>query len=155
MIPAIALACGAVVKTIVNLTLIPIIGVYGAPIGSLSCLLTAMLIELWIFRKNIKLELNYMQTIVKPVILCAMMGMFSLLLQKGLAGVLPIIQIGRFVIRSEKSATILAIIFAVVFYLVGLIWAKILDKNDYYMLPYGEKIYNFLKRIKLVKPTND
>ena len=57
--------------------------------------------------------------------------------------------------KIGKSATILAIIFAVVFYLVGLIWAKILDKNDYYMLPYGEKIYNFLKRIKLVKPTND
>ena len=49
------------------------------------------------------------------------------------------------VAANTYIATILAIGYAVVFYIVGLIVLKILDKNDYYMLPYGEKIYAFLK----------
>ncbi len=145
MVPAVALACGAVVKVIVNLLLIPRIGVYGAPIGSLACLATAMIIERIVLHKHIKLEMNYMQALIKPVLLCLFMGVTANGVQYLLASIL----------HRPSIATLLAIIYAVIVYLLGIIVLKVFDKSDYYMLPYGEKIYHFLQKIKLVKPTVD
>lgn len=145
MIPAISLACGAVVKVIINLTLIPTIGINGAPIGSMGCVLTAMIIELYFLHKSIKLDLDYTQTLIKPIMISAIMGIVSF-------GVFNII---KFLLSSTSLATIVAILFAVISYILSIILFKVLDKEDYYMLPYGEKIYKFLQKVKLVKPTNN
>lgn len=145
MIPAISLGAGAIVKLIINLTLIPAIGINGAPIGSIACVLTAMIIELYFLHKNIKLDLNYTQTIIKPILVSSLMGIFAF-------GTFYII---KNLINSTWIATVLAIIIAVIIYILGIILFKILDKDDYYMLPYGEKIYTFLQKVKLIKLTNN
>ena len=51
----------------------------------------------------------------------------------------------------SRIATLISLVIAVLTYALMIIKLKVLDKNDYYMLPAGEKIYNFLARIKLVK----
>ena len=142
MTPAIALGCGALLKACINVTLIPRIGIYGAAIGSIFSIATAVAIGATVLRKNIKLDLNKSQVFIKPFILSATMGIMALLIQKALTVTL----------HRPTVATVIAVIFAMVYYLVGILSLKILDKNDFYMLPYGEKIYHFLQKIKLVKP---
>lgn len=144
MIPAISLACGALVKVIINVTLIPVIGINGAPIGSIACVLTAMIIELYFLYKSIKLDLDYTQTLIKPILTSSIMGIVSY----GAYILLKILFNGAWI------ATVMAIIIAVIIYILCIVLFKVLDKDDYFMLPYGEKIYIFLKKTKLVKLTN-
>lgn len=145
MIPAICLACGALAKVIINVIFIPKVGVYAAPIGSISCVLTAMILELIFVRKSIKLDLNYNQTILKPIFAVALMGLISRLSY----------EVIKILLGSASIATLMAIIIAVITYVLSIVVFKILDKDDYHMLPYGDKIYKFFQKIKLVKPTNN
>ncbi len=144
MIPAIALAFGAMVKVIVNLLLIPQIGINGAAIGSIACSLTAMIIELICLSKNIKLDLDYNKTIIKPMIVTLIMGIVALLSYEFIL----------ILLKSVSIATLSAIIIAVIAYFFGIIVFKVFDREDFHMLPYGDKIYKFFEKIKLVKPTN-
>lgn len=141
MIPAISLACGAIVKVIVNITLIPIIGVNGAAIGSIICGITALIINLYFLHKNIKLELNYNQAIIKPITISIIMGIIAFLTQKYI----------KVIFGRASIATMIAIIVAVIIYFGGIIVFKVFDREDYHMLPYGDKIYAFLQKLKLVK----
>ncbi len=144
MVPAVALAFGAVVKVIVNLVLIPTIGINGAAIGSIACSLTAMIIELVFLHKSLRLDINLKQALLKPIFVTIIMGIASLLSY----------QCVIMLINRASIATISAIIMAVIVYFVGIVLLKVLDKEDYHMLPYGDKIYRFLEKMKLVKSTN-
>lgn len=143
-VPAIGLACGAVVKLVVNLVLIPTIGINGAAIGSIASSLTAMVIELVCLYKTLKLDINYNQTLIKPLIATVIMGVLAILSYKGIA----------ILLNRESIATIMAILIAVIVYFFGIILLKVFDREDWHMLPYGDKIYRFLGKLKLVKPTN-
>ncbi len=143
MVPAISLACGAVVKLILNLTLIknPSIGIYGAAISSVVASLTASIIEIIVLRKNIKFDTSKIQMIVKPVIASLIMGAFAYLTHEILINY----------ITSRSLVTIISIIIAIISYIISILGLKILDREDYHMLPYGDKIYNVFKKMKLVK----
>lgn len=144
MIPAMGLAFGALVKVIVNLTLIPTIGINGAVIGSIASSLTAMIIEIvWLY-KTLKLDINYNQTLVKPLIATLFMGGVSILSYKVIL----------ILFNHASIATVLAILIAVIVYFFGIIIFKVFDREDWHMLPYGDKIYKFLGKLKLVKLTN-
>lgn len=143
-IPAIALLIGVAFKFILNLILIriPWINVNGAAIGSVCCHLIATLIVANVLRKNIKLEINLKVLIVKLLVSTGLMASIALLIYTGLAKVFG---------EMSRIATLISLVIAVLTYALMIIKLKVLDKNDYYMLPAGEKIYNFLARIKLVK----
>ena len=139
LVPAITLAIGAILKLIINLNLIPKIGINGVAIGSITCHVVASTIGFIILKKNIKLNLNIGNFIVKPVIATGLMGTVAYVAQK----YLPLI------ISSSKIVTLLAIVCAVVVYVFALILLKVFNEDDYRMLPYGEKIYKVLNKIKL------
>lgn len=143
MAPAISLGCGAIVKLILNLTLIknPQIGIYGAAISSVAAALTAMIINLFVLRKQIKLDTNKVSLIVKPIIATVFMGVVAFLSHYYLASY----------VTSGRIATIIAILLAVIAYLFAVLALKIFEREDYHMLPYGDKIYKFLEKIKIVK----
>lgn len=46
-------------------------------------------------------------------------------------------------------ATIIAIIIAVIIYLLAVIALKIFSKEDILMIPYGTKIYKILEKLKI------
>ena len=145
MIPAIGLACGAFVKVIINSILIPIIGINAAAIGSVASSFTAMTIELICLYKNLKLDLNYNQTLIKPIIVTLIMGGVAILSYKFIF----------MLISSVSIATIVAIIIAVLVYFFGIILFKVFDREDWHMLPYGDKVYRLLGKMKLVSTTNN
>jgi len=142
-IPAASLGIGAITKLILNLILIriPEIGINGAAIGSVCCHLVATCIGFTILRKNIKLDTNFVQFILKPVVATGIMALMTVMSEKILINF----------IGSSRVITLLAIIIAVITYFLSVILLKVFEREDYHMLPFGDKIYRFLEKIKLVK----
>lgn len=142
-VPAISLGIGAITKLILNLILIriPEIGINGAAIGSVCCHLVATCIGFTVLRKNIKLETDAMQFFIKPVLATIIMAIVTVLAEN---------IFGMF-ITNTRLITLLAIAMAVISYFLAVILLKIFTREDYHMLPFGDKIYHFLEKIKLVK----
>lgn len=140
MIPTISLATGVFVKFIFNITLIkiPNIGVYGAAWGSVACHLVAFCIAFTMLRKYIKLNLTFSKFVLKPVISTAIMGICSYFTYLALKGIIV-----------ERLATIIAIMVAVVIYSLAIVALKVFTKDEFKMMPTGDKIVKFLEKIKI------
>lgn len=143
--PAIALGIGVIIKFILNMYLIPINpsdfflgGTAGAAISTVVCHAVALTIEFKILSKNINLKLDKNKFIVKPVIACLIMGTITY-----------IFNITLFQCLNEKISTMLLILMCVIIYILLLIILRVFSKEEIYMIPYGSKIYNFLKRLRL------
>ena len=140
IIPTISLATGVFVKFIFNITLIkiPSIGVYGAAWGSVACHLVAFCIVFTMLRKNIKLNLTFSKFVIKPVIATAIMGICSYFIYSALKGII-----------IQRLATIIALFVAVVIYTLAIVVLKIFTKDEFKMMPAGDKIVKFLEKIKI------
>ena len=138
MVPATALGIGVITKFILNITLlrIPAINVYGASIGSVACHLVAFIIAFSVLKKNVKLNLNWSNFVIKPILSTAIMAVCSYAIYIILGGII-----------GPKLATIIAMFAAVIIYALAIIVTKTLNKDEIKMLPYGIKIYNFLEKI--------
>jgi len=138
LVPAMALGIGVLTKLVLNLTLlrIPEINVYGASIGSVTCHLVAFVIAFLVLKKNVKLNLNWSNFVIKPIISTAIMAICSYAIYIVLAGII-----------STKLATIIAMLIAVIVYVLAIIALKVFTKEEIRMLPYGIKIYNILEKM--------
>ncbi len=144
LVPAASMACGALVKLVLNLTLIriPEIGIYGAAFSSVASSCTVTLIEMFILTRTLKFDNSKRQMIFKPILATIIMGV---------AAYISYYLISTYLFKNA-IATLIAILIAVIVYLLAVLKLKIFDREDYHMLPYGDKIYKFLEKIKLVKP---
>jgi len=140
-VPAIALGCGVLVKFIANIVLIPIEGIYenGAAIGSVLCHIVSFTIVYNVLKKTVKLDFRISEMAIKPLIVTIIMSVLSYAIYKGML-VLGVV---------STISTIIGIMSAVIIYVILVILFKILTKEDIYMLPKGEKIYNILQKIKI------
>lgn len=140
MIPTISLATGVFVKFIFNITLIkiPSIGVYGAAWGSVACHMVAFSIAITALLKNIKLNLTFSKFVIKPFIATAIMGVCSYFVYFNLKGII-----------IERMATIIAILVAVIIYALAVVILKIFTKEEFKMMPAGDKIVKVLEKIKI------
>lgn len=140
MIPTISLATGVFVKFVLNITLVPNpnFGVYGAAIGSVACHLVAFCIAITALRKNIKLNLTFSKFVVKPILATTIMGICSYFIYLTLKGII-----------IERLATIIAIIIAVIIYILSVLILKIFTKEEFKMMPAGDKIVKILEKFKI------
>ena len=140
-VPAIALGCGVFVKLIANLVLIPIDGIYanGAAIGSVLCHIVSFSIVYYTLRKTVKLQFKLHRLMIRPVLATIIMMIFSYV------SYLFIMNLAS----SIRLATIIAIVVAIIVYAISVVLLKIFSKSDILMLPKGEKIYNFLVKLKI------
>ena len=140
-VPAIALGCGVIVKFIANLLLIPVEGIYenGAAIGSVLCHIVSFTIVYNVLKRTVKLDFRISQMAVKPLIITLIMSGVSLAIYRFA------LLVGIF----SKIATVIGIVSAVIVYGILIIVFKILSKEEIYMLPKGEKIYQILKKLKI------
>ena len=141
-VPAIALGTGVVVKFILNLILVPIeqIGVLGAAFSSVVCHIISCTIGFSVLRKYMKLDLKITKAIIKPIIATVMMAVCSYFIYIKLCIIIP-----------ERISTVIALIMAVIIYMLAVIVLKIFTKEDIYMIPYGQKIYKILTKMKIYK----
>ena len=117
------------------------IALQSAYLGSVPASAIATCIEYFVLTRKIKFDSDNIQMFVKPVLAVGIMGVVTYFFHMWFATY----------IKSGSIATIISILVAVVVYLLSILWLKILDREDYHMLPYGDKIYAFMQKIKLVK----
>ena len=139
-VPALAITVGCIIKFILNIILIrnPNINIYGAAISSLVSQLITFIISYTVTKKEIKLHMNFKNNILKPILAGVLM-----------AGVL-------FGIQSIFGGHINNIILTVgnvcvggVVYIVAIVLLKVLSKEEFMLLPMGDKMYNVLKKLKI------
>lgn len=140
MIPTVSLAVGVIIKFILNITLIPNpnFGVYGAAIGSVACHAVAFCIAFTLLRKNIKLNLTFSKFVIKPFLATGIMGVCSYFTYITLKGII-----------IERLATIIAIIVATIIYIISVIVLRIFTKEEFKMMPAGDKIIRILSKMKI------
>lgn len=140
-VPAIALGCGVLTKLMVNILLIPVEGIYenGAAIGSVLCHVVSFTIVYNVLKHTIKLNFSMSGMLIKPLLITVIMSGISLMCYKG------ILMLGI----ASRIATIVGILIAVLVYTIGIVVFKVLSEEDIYMLPSGDKIYHFLRKMKI------
>ena len=87
-----------------------------------------------------KLEIDFGKFIIKPIMATFMMAICSYYVFENLKN-----------ITTQSVTTIISLITAVIIYLISLIALRILTKEEFYMLPAGEKIYKTLNRLGFSK----
>lgn len=143
LVPAGSLACGAVVKLILNLLLIrnPNIGIYGAAISSVIASMTVTTIEITILTKVLSFDSSKKDMLFKPLMATVFMG---------IAAWGTHYLVSTYIVKGA-IATLVAIVMAVIVYGISLLKLEVFSREDYHMLPYGDKIHKVLEKLKLVK----
>ena len=140
MIPNISLLIGVIIKFILNILLVRIkeIGIIGAVISTLVCHIVSFFISFIILKRNIKIKIDFIKFIIKPIIACFMMVFISynsyILLNR---------------IINEKLSIIISLLLAFIIYILLIICFKIFSLEEIFCLPAGEKIGKILKFLKI------
>ncbi len=135
-IPVTHMLIGGIIKIVANYILvgIPEININGAPIGTTLCYFTISMLNLRALYKINGTLPAIVPTFIKPLI--ASLGM-------GASAVLTFNLISVFL--GEKIGTILAILVAMVVYVVLLVLVKAITREDAELMPKGDKIIKILK----------
>lgn len=141
-IPAIALGIGAVVKIILNLILIsnPKINILGSVISSIVCQIILFTICWICLNKKIKLQISFINHILKPIFAAVIMGIIVFFGHKFLINLI-----------GNSISTIICIGIGTIVYAILILLMKILTKEDIYMIPFGTKLYNVLVKLGIYK----
>lgn len=144
-VPVIALVIGGITKLILNIVLIqnPNINIYGATISSIICQFIVLAICMFVMNKYIKLGINIKKHILKPILASIIMGIMVWISYNGLMNISNNMH--------NTIITILSIIIGIVIYAIAILITKTLSKEDFYMIPYGTKIYKQLVKYKIYK----
>ncbi|MCL1794180.1 MAG: polysaccharide biosynthesis protein [Oscillospiraceae bacterium] len=138
----ISMACGMLVKVIFSYILIgiPEINRYGTPIGTCLCYFTIMALNFFFLFKYTKAFPSFRKTFLKPFVSGAAMAIFSVL----------VYVLADRILHFSKIAALLALAIAVFVYFASILICKTLTKDDVLLLPKGDKLYEFMKRKKLI-----
>jgi stage V sporulation protein B len=142
LIPVVNLFIGAVFKFILTytLTVIPSINVKGAAIGTVAAYATASILNLISLAYLTKMQFNYFNVFVKPLISSlgmAVLARFSYIILYGIVG--------------SKLSTIVSIMIGVVAYVILLIITGTITSEDMLLLPKGQNIARKLDKYNLMK----
>ena len=139
--PVISMSVGTVVKLILNVLLIPFVGIYGAPIATVSSFFVMAFVNFVFVFKYADVKASIFKAFISPMLIILAcipitLGSFFLLSE---------------ILRIERIATVISICLTIVVYLFALFITKTIGKEEVLMLPKGNKIYNKLVKIRLIK----
>lgn len=134
--PIISMVCGAVVKILANYFLVGHIGILGAPLSTVLCYLTAATMNIFFTVKCVGRLPDIKKMFFMPL-LCAIISIGS--------------GAGAYLILDNwipsRLATLVAIIVILLVYLFMIIRSKTVSEDEVKMLPQGNKIRDFLKKM--------
>lgn len=139
--PVLSMSVGTLIKLILNIALIPTLGIYGAPIATVSSFFVMAFINFIFVFKYADVKASIFKAFLAPALI--------------MIACLPI-TLGSFflfvkVFNIERIATVISIFITALFYIFALFITKTIGKEEILMLPKGKKIYNKLSKLKLVK----
>lgn len=128
---------GIAVKLVVTYILsgLPGIGIMGSALGTASCYLTIMCLNLYFVIRCTGFIPRIRRVFLKPLVAAALCGAVAFAAAYLLGGVLP-----------AKLVTLVSIAAAAVVYVAVLLFIKGINRAEVLMLPKGEKICAFLER---------
>ncbi len=140
--PLYSMLAGAAVKLISNYFLLHVIGMYGTPISTFLCYLTATAMNLYFVAKKTGVMPSVSRVFLRPLaasVACAAsaLGVFT-----------PFTNVFHI---SGRLVTLVAIFAAVLVYAFMIFAIRAITADDIRLLPKGEKILTALTKIKLVK----
>lgn len=140
-IPVINLLIGAGFKLVITYTLtgIPHINVKGAAIGTVFAYFIAFMLNLISVKKATGVTFDFTEFILKPVLSAGTMGMIVIVAYKQL---LPFL--------GNSLSTVIAIGMGGLVYFIMLFKTRTIVKDDIELLPKGERIIDFLRKLKLM-----
>ncbi|MCD7855409.1 MAG: polysaccharide biosynthesis protein [Clostridiales bacterium] len=141
-VPAVNALIGAIVKIPLNYVLIaiPSINVKGAVISTIGCYIVCALLNLLALKRATGIKFDFVSILLKPILASLIMGVGCLGLYKLIYAVLP----------SNSICTIIAIIFAIIVFVVALALMKGFKREDLALLPMGSKLIATLEKFKLI-----
>lgn len=140
-VPAISLGIGSIVKLILNLTLmsIPSLNIYGAVIGTIAYHIVTFIIQIVLLLRYIKLSLNLVKIVLKPLVSAAVMSVAVFFLYKLFN-----------LVAGNTVSTLLSIFIGALVYLLTLLIIKTLDEEDFKGLPFADRLVPIFKRMRLI-----
>ena len=139
VLPIISMVAGAVVKLLSNYFLLEKIGIYGAPISTVLCYLTAATLNIF-FTVRFVGDLPNIRKVFGMPLLCATVSI----------GASALVYFGLSLIIPTKVSTILCIFIATIGYLFLITKSKTVTEEEILLIPYGQKLKNVLKKIKFL-----
>lgn len=146
-VPATALTIGVLLKLILNYILVPIPtdvfplgGAVGAAFATDVCHFVAFWIVFKVLQKTIHKKISFVKLMFKPLLASGMMALVSY-------GTLILLKS----IIAPKLATIIALMVAVIVYVLSILVLKVFSADDIKMLPFGQKIYAMLVHFRIYK----
>ena len=133
---AIAATVGAIVKLVLNLSLIPFLNINGAIIATIISHIVTFGISFYYMKKYIKIKFKIIKFIFKPAISTFNMVFSSVLIHNALNSVI-----------STNLSLIVSLIIGGVIYVFSIIVLRTLSKEEICMLPYCNK---FLKKRRIL-----
>lgn len=126
--PVIAFAIGAIIKLVLNMSLIPGFGVEGAIISSIITNAVSFIICFAVLKKSIDIKFEKSNFIIKPIIATFLMLISSYYSNYALRKNLP-----------EEISLIISLALAVIIYLILILYFRILSDDKKLIIPYGHK----------------
>lgn len=141
--PAKGLLLGCAAKFVLNVILIrqTAVNIYGAPISSIACQIISFMYSFSVLKKNVRLKMQPLKFIIKPLAAAFCMGIFTVLSYK----------FALMLCRSNTISLLFSIIISAIVYLTVIFALKILNKDEVAMLPGGKNILKLLCKIGLYK----
>lgn len=137
------LLIGGIVKIAVNLIFIPMknVNILGGVLSNLSCFCIAGVLDTIALLRVTKARLNIVDTFIKPVIVSALMGAAAW----GAHALLS--RINSFSTGAlQYAATVLAILFAIIVYIVLMILVGMFTKDELAYIPGGRRLVRFARK---------
>lgn len=140
IVPVINLIIGGLVKIILSYVLIgiPSINIYGAVISTIAAYAIAATLDYIAVKKYTKTKFNIKQVFFKPFIATIMMTLTAWIVYNGAVYI------------NGKLATLMAILSAVIVYVVFIIVLQAITKEELNHIPMGAKIVKTFERLKLI-----
>jgi len=141
MIPVINMIIGGVIKVVINYFLVanPDIRINGAPIGTTTCYVVILALNVIAIYRKLKIKLPVTELVIKPLVASAAMA------------VVLWFTAPAFKDMGKLMSTVIPIGIAVVVYLIGLIAVKGIQEDDLELLPKSDFLIRICKKLKIVR----
>ncbi len=141
-VPLKLFAVGMIMKIVVNYILvgIPEINIQGANVGSMVCYGFVTVVAMFILCRRTKVVPDFVSILIKPLIaalICGAAAYFSEMLFD--------------LVTVQKIATILAVLVAIIVYIISLLLLRAIKREDILQMPKGNKIVKVLEKRHLIR----
>lgn len=149
MLPARHLSYGVLVKLILNIALIPFMGISGAALATVCAYVVAMAFNMLAIVKHTSVVISIRQMVVKPLIAVGIMSVVVLLVEWIVAAI-----VGSSGISTRLLHTIVgisAVAAGGITYAIALLLVGGITSSDLRFLPKGQRITALLQKAKLLR----